>query len=293
MGASNYGFHFYSEYRTCPRAWFYHQVCGLERSKKSDALRFGSAIHKAIEVWFTTQSFEAASTAALEEYGLLSGEDGNPLPRIALVLRMWLPIGEALLKQYEIRPELTLSDGATCTGRLDFVAVERTTGVHYLGEIKTTGQASVDMLESVRMSDQLVMYTHLFKKNYPDTPLGGGLVLVVYSRGNVCRIEKEIIYINEERVEEYLAGVWRTARRVRIDLEALAMMQGRAAEIFPKNTGLLCKWCPFSNLCGSGVRPVEVIEALEMPGFTRETGQFERLLLDFEVTAEGERANWK
>jgi hypothetical protein len=291
MGASNYGFHFYSEYRTCPRAWFYHQVCGLERSKKSDALRFGSAIHKAIEVWFTTKSFEAASAAALEEYGPLSGEDVNPLPRIEIVLRTWLPIGEKLLETYDIRPELTLTDGATLTGRIDFVAAHRANGVYYLGEIKTTSQSPIDMLEAVRMSDQLVMYTHLVKKNYPGTPLGGGLALAIYSKGNVCKIEEETFYINAERVEEYIEGLAHTASRIGEDLAALENDAGKARSIFPKNTGLMCRWCPFSNLCGSGVRSAEIAEVSEMAGFTRDATQRKRIFWDFGIIGEYEYAD--
>lgn len=116
-------------YRSCPRKYFYAYELRRRPVETSDALRFGTLIHRGLEAWWKTASLDAA-LAALD-----GGESTDPFERVRAECLMlgyharWIdePF-EVLAVEHEFRTELVNPDTGRASrtwergGKMDAIA---------------------------------------------------------------------------------------------------------------------------------------------------------------------------
>ena len=197
---SSAGMHFYSLYTQCPRKWFLKYILGLIPDKTGPALIFGSAMHKGLEAFYKgTQSLDEMVRAFVDELGSREGEysdstkyteDLSTGPRL---LKEWFKTwGEDELTNYEILEveqehvvHFGPDDSLIMTVRLDQLVKDKSTGIHYVKDLKTTGWSAGKIYQQTDLGDQMTCYIWAANKVYPEIPIHDAIVDILYHRGQV------------------------------------------------------------------------------------------------------------
>lgn len=280
MPGSQYGYHFFSDARTCPRHWFYRHYFGFEPKTKAGALLFGTAVHAAVEAFLNTADPTAAVSAA--EASLISSKQSYKFEenyekdrkRIGPLVEKWCAnIGVGLLANYDVvKTELELTSPEGLTGRLDFVLREKNNPSLFVGEVKSTSFSLTKMLKTVGAADQLTMYTYLVKNSdfvqREGMFVGGGLLNALYSCGSVCEVALESTYVDQNMIDEYLDGLLSTLDSLLLRLTY--MERGHRAYVMARHPGHQCSFCPFADVCRLG-RVEATEDNFDPDQFNRET----------------------
>lgn len=153
----------------CPFAHALHFGHGIIPDRQGKALRFGSAVHKALDAWFRCESEDTSIVwETVEEYYKGSGElDGADLYAITsagcLVLNyidFWEGVGISETVYSELPFQLALENDATYAGVIDRIVRDKSGRLMIL-ETKTTSQ-NIDPGQSyrskLRMDQQISRY---------------------------------------------------------------------------------------------------------------------------------------
>lgn len=171
--ASRVGFHFFNTYQQCPWAWYLRYVVGLEPDHVSKFLSFGTAIHAALEAFYTAMRDALGVTcddlvacglatldAARPQYAKADEYDADRA-RLPTFVKAWYD-AHALddMRTYdivEVEKEIVfpLPGDFEMTVRKDVTLRERGTGRLVVLEHKTTSRSVSQMATSVALSLQV------------------------------------------------------------------------------------------------------------------------------------------
>lgn len=159
-------------WNTCKKKYWYQYVLGYQPVKKSDALSFGTAMHKELEdVWNNVPLFTRTHDLPESELAKLQ------VLIIGYTCR-WIDDSKkykvlAVEKQFEI-------DGFA--GKMDLVLLSIEDNKLYVGEHKSTSEdieLGSDYWLKLRLDDQVSMYARAAKRLYPEYDFGGCLYDVI------------------------------------------------------------------------------------------------------------------
>lgn len=259
-GASSFGYHFFDEFRSCPRKWYFNYILHEPRPDKA-ALLLGSAWHKGLEQLLLGKSVPEAVSEAQQIFAGPQISEKN--------FEIWLekigPFLPAEGSPIAVEKEIEFS-----LQQLDFSVTARIDGIwgnsseKIILEHKTTSSNVTYTLDNLENSDQLTMYllgaqriygpisyaladVTVFDKNKPETP-------VTITVAELTRTAEEI-----ELFEAGLAGTI-------IEMESrLKSLRGGVPPdvLFPRYPSTCEKFgCPYSNICRNRLRVENVSEGI-------------------------------
>lgn len=259
-GASSFGYHFFDEFRSCPRKWYFNYILHEPRPEKA-ALLLGSAWHKGLEQLLLGKSVPEAVSEARQIFAGPQISEKN--------FEIWLekigPFLPAEGSPIAVEKEIEFS-----LQQLDFSVTARIDGIwgnsseKIILEHKTTSSNVTYTLDNLENSDQLTMYllgaqriygpisyaladVTVFDKNKPETP-------VTVTVAELTRTAEEI-----ELFEAGLAGTI-------IEMESrLKSLRGGVPPdvLFPRYPSTCEKFgCPYANICRNRLRVENVSEGI-------------------------------
>lgn len=259
-GASSFGYHFFDEFRSCPRKWYFNYILHEPRPDKA-ALLLGSAWHKGLEQLLLGKPVEEAVSEARQIFAGPQISEKN--------FEIWLEkIGPFL--PAEGSPLAVEKEIEFPLQQLDFSVTARIDGIwgnsseKIILEHKTTSSNVTYTLDNLENSDQLTMYllgaqriygpisyaladVSVFDKNKPETP-------VTITVAELTRTAEEI-----ELFEAGLAGTI-------IEMESrLKSLRGGVPPdvLFPRYPSTCEKFgCPYANICRNRLRVENVSEGI-------------------------------
>jgi hypothetical protein len=259
--ATDFGYHFFDEFRSCPRKWYFNYILHEPKLDKA-ALLLGSAWHKGLEQLLLGKSVEEAVSEAQQ---IFAG------PQIsARNFEIWLEkIGPFL--PAEGNPIAVEKEIVFPLQQLDFSVTARIDGIwggpelpKIILEHKTTSANVTYTLDNLENSDQLTMYllgaqkiygpisyaladVTIFDKNKPEAP-------VTITVAELTRTAEEI-----ELFEAGLAGTV-------IEMESrLKSLRGGVPPdvLFPRYPSTCEKFgCPYVDICRNRLRVENVSEGI-------------------------------
>jgi hypothetical protein len=258
--ATDFGYHFFDEFRSCPRKWYFNYILHEPRPDKA-ALLLGSAWHKGLEQLLLGKPVEEAVSEARQIFAGPQISEKN--------FEIWLEkIGPFL--PAEGSPLAVEKEIEFPLQQLDFSVTARIDGIwgnsseKIILEHKTTSSNVTYTLDNLENSDQLTMYllgaqriygpisyaladVTVFDKNKPETP-------VTITVAELTRTAEEI-----ELFEAGLAGTI-------IEMESrLKSLRGGVPPdvLFPRYPSTCEKFgCPYANICRNRLRVENVSEGI-------------------------------
>lgn len=187
------GYHYYQEYRDCPRKFFLHGVLHLDTASTGPALITGAAFHDGKEKFYQTGDKKAAVELCTKEIQDRRGEFAyiedyeSGLARFPLMLDDWiekkgfedLDLYNVLSTEHLVEVPLP-GTNHRITMRFDAVLQYKSSGNVVIMETKTTQSSATKQVKMVQLGDQATTYYWGFKKAYPDRSLMGILPDVTY-----------------------------------------------------------------------------------------------------------------
>ena len=199
-----------SSFQTCPRMYEYDKLRCIRPAEKSDALLFGSVVHKGLEIIFERLNDELlskeqvrqfAKEAALEKASecSLSQED---LCKVNVLMDSYIDLYfdedralfdvievESRFANYAINPRTNREDKAVAVqGFCDAVIRNRMTGEYWVVEHKTASQVTEGYLQRVNIDLQCAIYIDAIRRKY------GNCAGVIY---DVLKKPKHVMSIGE------------------------------------------------------------------------------------------------
>jgi hypothetical protein len=240
-------------------------ILGIEPKAVGKALLFGTAWHKAIEVYYDTNGDAVQSLRA----GIKSLEDAETkfqysddyneaVSKLGVMFAYWLEnIGPQILREYSVISteqtlEMTLSNGLKFSGRLDEILERKSDYAIFVGEHKSTSYSLGVMEKSVDESDQVTGYEVLVKENLPSMAgrFTGTLLDTTYSR-NGKTVEGRVIEVHRTQLDCSRFIIELNGITTEIAQKAAAFVGGtHEALLFPRNGSHCSQWpCPYEAIC--------------------------------------------
>jgi hypothetical protein len=207
--ASRAGFHFLSTYQGCRWKWYINHYRHIKPLKVSRYLTFGSAFHAAKEAFYrgevtNAEDFVYTGTVVLvaerDAYEKSDQYEEDIVKMRVMASKWWETFAADELATYDIlaieeEMNINLPGGFVMTVRPDVVVRERTTGIVYAFETKTTSRSIPEMARSVACQQQvdaqlLGIKGWMTARGMDISTLGGVIPDIVYSRQSVCRAER-------------------------------------------------------------------------------------------------------
>lgn len=260
--ATEAGFHFIEDYKTCKRYFKYSYVDGLEPIQTPTHLMLGTSLHEGMRTWYEMlrdgytlqQRISEATRVSLgtlkshfSDYADIDkyAEDYAKLENVFSEYGTAFPDERMKVLAVEELLEAELPSGDIVTGRID-LAYETEQGRRVICDHKSTGWSLANVCKTLKASDQTTMYKLLWDRNYPDKPIN----TILY---NVVRMTKkgEVTFANtalaktRNDVEEFMLD---TADEFNELAQRLANPDAR----WPKTTKSCFMYnrpCPFLELC--------------------------------------------
>lgn len=263
-GSSEVGYHFINTYQNCPRKFFLKYVLGIEPVSTSKALLFGTAWHKAIEIYYESKGDGELALAA----GMKSLEDNESKyfysddynedrVKMSAMFEFWLKfIGPQILANYDIISteetlEIILPNGLKFSGRLDELLRRKCDSLVFVGEHKSTSYSLGAMEKSVDDQDQVTGYEVLVRENKPELAknFAGTLLDVTYKKGRV--VDGRVTEIHRSEMERNRFILELVGITSEIAQKARALETGTPeAIVFPRNGNCCSQYsCPYESIC--------------------------------------------
>lgn len=260
-GPSLSGFHFIQAYQNCKRKFYYQYVKGLVPVHRSPALLFGTAAHRAMEVWYaevkagslTSKKVKFATDAgiaALEEQREQYYDPGKLETQKRQMRDTFMQYGLQYPNEMftvigsELSLETTLQYGDLFTGRVD-IAVLWQDGRLMIMDHKFTGWSMESFKRSVQAGDQSTSYQLLWNRNNPKRPASGVIFNLIRNYQGSISFARVPVYRGQRDIEIFEAEVSENMRD-------LAQRLVDPSAVWPKNTDHCFAYnsaCPFLDLC--------------------------------------------
>lgn len=266
-GGSSRGYHFISEYRSCPRKWFLRHIVGLESPDMNAGASMGSIIHAAQEKFFCG-SFEDYNANYLEEIQALAEpyrsawfedeEYEEAVVKMAAGFQRWRnEFGKGDLLVYdtvgvELELRATLPIGVEVTGRIDRLFREKGSGALVIHDTKTTSWGAEAAHKKVELDDQVTMYTWLIHQHYGDQPVEM-IPDIMYMRPKVPTCHRfGAVRRNHNDVEALIWGLCHDYEALRKDMECYENNCAPPEFLFPRHATVCSEFgCEFEAICRS------------------------------------------
>lgn len=261
---SSRGYHFITEFRSCPRKWFLRYVAGLEPVARSAAASMGSVLHKLQEDFYLGSYRDelpppATIEAEFEPYraAWFEAEDYEmAMLKIATAFNVWrTTFGFKDLEDYDIEwieQEFNgiLPNGVEVTGRMDRIMKRKEYPAIVLFDTKTTSWSPESAHKKVVLADQVTMYTWLLQQKYGDIP--------IEMQPDICYLKPRIptchrysaIYRSRADVESFIWGLTHDWDRLISSLRSYENNEAPAEYLFPRHSTVCAEFgCPYEDIC--------------------------------------------
>lgn len=244
-----------SQYKTCLRKGYYRIDCGLvpKEEKPSSALRFGAAIHSALELLYTSikegktpdpMEVVARFVKEFPEDAQTEKDTQEVGANILLAyMKKWLPEPFTVIDVEVgfIVPLWSQCADIDLCGRIDLII--EWNGIIYAMEHKSSGK----MYQQTRPNNQIVGYAFPLFDMYPNSK---GVGAILNTMGKFKKFEPDKHLLRE--VKEVMPWEFeRLAKDVLCTHQHL--MHCRAEKVWPMNTSM-CSWgapCAYRDLCAA------------------------------------------
>jgi len=267
-GSSACGHSFVNAFQDCPRKWLLRYELGITPRYTGKALTFGLAWHKAIEGFYGSSGEEALALAqgleilhsaqANHQYEYSEDYDADT-ERFPVMLSEWFrSVGRDILGRFDVLSlEETLSielpNGFVFTGRLDELLQERTTGLVFVAEHKSTAYSLTEMERNVFVGDQVPGYLALLRENKPEysAQLGGCLLDVTYQKGRSLQARVSRLAYDESDTARLVLNITGVLNELSQKISAYRSGVSDAL-LFPRNGSACSRFrCPYESICRS------------------------------------------
>ena len=269
-----------SSYResTCDLRFYFTTVRGLRNNHMNHKMEYGTAYHKALEKFYATGDRTAAMNMALEHYSnpeiVVPETDWRTAGHLATCLTQYFDnyseVDGLVVEQHNGEPLLEMKfaypfytngtvDVLLC-GTIDFIG--KYFGQNIICDHKSTAITSVDRyLDSYRMSTQLMAYTMVLRKLFPDRNYQAIINGIFLSRSNKNKFQRSaILDFSQDRMEKFEEHLTNTV----IDFADL-IAKGIKTNTIPFLPNFNCcetkfGMCRFADICNSGEHSETIID---------------------------------
>ncbi len=269
-----------SSYResTCDLKFYYTTVRGLRNNHMNHKMEYGTAYHKALEEFYSSGDKTTALNRALEHYSnpeiVVPETDWRTSGHLANCLNQYFEnyaeidglvvdrhMGEPLLEMKFAYPFYTNGtvDVLLC-GTIDFLGTYF--GENIICDHKSTAVTAIDRyLNAYRMSTQLMAYTMVLRKLFPDRNYQAIINGIFLSRSGKNKFQRSaILDFSADRMEKFENHLTQTVKNfadnIRLGLEK------NMIPFLPNFNCCETKFgmCKFANVCNAGEHAEVVIE---------------------------------
>ena len=255
----------------CERRLWYMLCRGLRRRNTNHKMEYGTAVHKALESYYSDGDEEKAVNMAIDHYVdvLVPDKDFRDLAHLVNLLNQYFKQDTGLEVRkdpdslvemrfaypYKQTPEL---DIIFC-GTIDFVGTYF--GRPVIVDHKSTAAYSpAAYFASYKISPQLMFYNLIWKTIFPEENVGCMINGLFLGRSNKNKFERSEIYeFSKDRLDKFKAYIDDMINRLVLRLTALKIRteDTEAEDIFLSNFSC-CETrfglCSFSSLCTANSR---------------------------------------
>jgi len=261
-----------SEYKSCPRSYFFKYILGWRPERPSNHLVFGSVIHTALAYCyenggFTNENIESAFDLAYAEYReVFSSETDNLFKgkHPGVIIPALIEYSERYkhddfdVIHTEVAGGVLIDPEITLKFKIDLIGRSRS-GLYFAMEHKTGSRLDASFSDKYSLSTQIGMYNHVLNMMYFKENEG------VVVNGLIFRSkDRDFIRIPMRKTDDQMA-VWQWdtqnwIKRIKEDTSNI-MAQDTSdtiLTIFPMNSENCVKWgtCPFFDYCLAWPNPL-------------------------------------
>jgi len=160
-------------YQGCPRKWYFKYGLGFKLKESADHLIYGSAVHEAQAVFYTSNFSHTKMLDKLQNF-LTEGGREDLIPKGLEALELWYDkIGKEDVTnveavEVEIEDHLELPNGFKMTLRRDRVLLDKKLDELFINDTKTTGWSLSGTIRNYMYSDQPKLYIASALKDHPE-----------------------------------------------------------------------------------------------------------------------------
>ena len=264
-GGSGRGYHFLSEWRTCPRKWFLHNVAGLESTDKRPATVMGTIIHYLQERLYIGDyadleyAYSDEIIAICSEHRSAWFEDDDYNEAVSKIIggfmtwrkqfgyadtQNWDLIGAEMLFEH------ALPNGRVVSGLVDQLFRDNTDGHFILKDTKTTSWGPETAHKKVEQNDQVTMYTWLIQKQYGFVPVEM-IPDIMYMKPRVPTCHRfGSIHRSPSDIETFIWGLCHDTDQMVRDLGMYWDGCAPPEYLFPRNATVCSEFgCEYESIC--------------------------------------------
>jgi hypothetical protein len=252
----------------CERRMWYRLCRGLRKRNSNHKMEYGTAVHKALESYYSDDDKEKAIDVAIDHYAdvLVPDKDFRDLAHLVNLLGQYFKEDTGLTVRRDPEPLLEMRfaypylqtpelDILFC-GTIDFVGTYF--GRPVIVDHKSTASYGIaSYFASYKISPQLMFYSLMWHKLFPEDNVGCMINGLFLGRSNKNKFERsEIFEFSKDRLDKFQAYIDDLVVRIRSKLEIYfkePIVGGRDGEdIFLSNFSC-CETrfglCAFAPLC--------------------------------------------
>ena len=258
--------------KECPTKYFYQIICGLQSKAPKDALVFGIAFHRAMQIYHYRRAAGASHLDAMEgalEAGIAAYTDDagnlyvaqkkergfyalcraivwhldhfndngfNDDPAATVVLKNGKPAAELSFRFY-----FTTIDGQDFFLAGHFDTLVEFNGQNFVKDYKTTANLGKQFFDQFNPNNQIFLYI-LGGKIILEKPVAGAIIDGIQCAVHFNRFQRGIVQVSQEAINEFIE-----------DTEMWLRMAKLYAETghYPKNELSCDKYggCPYREIC--------------------------------------------
>jgi len=230
-------------YKLCPRKFKFYIDRAPQDPSRTTALRFGSAVHKALEFAFSNKHDPPATARVLDYYRKIMAEETDPL--VLTIFQKGLPALEQYLAKNNPREQRT-------------VAIEKKFSMQLTAAHEMVGV--IDRLDQLPDGSFEVMD---YKTGAPMNAekLGENWQLAIYQLVKMRELQTErirtsLVYVLYDGHKLSYQFATEELDRIRdAILRQIDVMERDA--VFPTKTGWWCKTCPYQPICPAWTHKAE------------------------------------
>lgn len=278
-----------SLYMQCPRKWAWKYYKGWKSIAFSEALTFGSCIHEAQAVYYTTWSFRAMMARANEfirETEIPEDKLEKFREKVLFTLKTWFEEWgqyeqdevEAVAVEKEVY--ITLPNGYRMSVRWDRLLRSKSVGDFFISDTKTTGWSYENTIANYMDSAQPMLYILSVEENEPEiaAKLRGWRTDCLYVKQLKTKINhtfgrSEVVKPAKAILEDTRNSFASITTSIKYAIDGHEKYNEPLSVSFPCNRGACHaynKTCPFLGFCHMIDHDIKVKEGFELDPWLKE-----------------------
>lgn len=275
--ASPRGFHFINLYQCCPRKFYMTYVKGWRRKHVAQPLILGGAFHEGKAAWYLGKTEKACLRIAKEVVEASKDEVESDevyneiLFRVDGMLHSWINTfgvsDRVQFKVLEVETELDVPIGKTgfnMTMRPDAILKDKSTGLIYIDETKTSSFSHRVTAEAVYYGDQATAYLWGVGKMRKFKPYAVLPDITYWNKvtkdpRNLQNIRSDLVFRNEYQLELFENSMAQLFAEVNQKVQALKGKYNPDT-LFPRNSYYCLSYstpCEFARICQQDVKSMK------------------------------------